>query len=195
MVSHHLNHSSTYQLNFLGIKRFLPLQKISRQYKIANFSILGDIELNEKAGEKLEQILRQKKLLCDCFVGPEIKVVPFVHHMAKRFNQKCYVILRKSVRGYMVKPIIYEPLPSSPKHLKKLVLDGRLLPLIKDKKIIIVDDVVSTGATIEACEKLIQKAGGKIIAKAAIFKQGDYYQGDLIYLAKLPICNLTFKVS
>src|SRR5438067_746980 len=75
-----------YTLQFFGLTRQLATSSISSKKKIANFSILGDVEFTEKAGEILERELRKHNIIPDCFVGPEVKVVPFIHHMAKRFH-------------------------------------------------------------------------------------------------------------
>lgn len=180
---------SFYSLGFYGLKRRLPFSYISSRFKIANFNILGDVELCEKAGEELEKMLKKNKIKPRCFVGPEVKVVPFVHHLAKRFGHKRYVILRKSVKGYMSSPLIENPSESLPKHVKKLVLnysDKEYLIRIK-KGIVLIDDVVSTGATMEMLEHLLKKIGVEVAARCAIFKQGERYQEKLIYLSKLPV--------
>jgi adenine phosphoribosyltransferase len=179
--------SHYYQLDFFGLKRQLPLTFLSPKIMIANFNILGDVELTEKAGEVLEKILREKEIIPDCFIGPEVKVVPFVHHMAKRFDHKRYVILRKSVRGYMTNPLIEHPWETAPKHVKKLVLSGYDQEYLHGKKVILIDDVVSTGVTIELLQKVAERVGTTVLARCAIFKQGDRYQKELIYLAKLPL--------
>lgn len=178
---------NTYQLNFFGLKRSLPITFLSPRLKIANFNILGDVELTEKAGEELQKKLIERKIKPDCFVGPEIKVVPFVHHMAKRFCHARYVILRKSVRGYMTNPFIEHPWRTAPKHVKKLVMSGHDQNYLQGKKIVLIDDVVSTGVTMEMLAKVMESIGAIVLLKCAIFKQGDYYKKDLVYLATLPL--------
>lgn len=180
-----------YQLNFFGLKRQLPISYLSPRLKIANFNILGDVELTEKAGKILQKILAGKKIVPDCFVGPEVKIVPFVHHMAKRFGHKRYIILRKSIRGYMIRPTIEHPWHKASKHVKKIVLSEFDKTFLKNKNVVLIDDVVSTGATMEMLGKLMNKIGAKVIAKCAIFKQGKRYKGELIYLAKLPIIEIS----
>ncbi len=179
-----------YTLNFFGLVRELPFSFLSPRLKIANFSVLGDVEFTEKAGEELEKILRKRKLFPDCFVGPEVKVVPFVHHMAKRFGHNRYVILRKSVKGYMVDPLIEYPKSKAPQHIKKLVLDGRDRDFLKGKKVVLVDDVVSTGVTMRMLEGLMGKIGVIVLAKCCLFKQNGNYGDELISLAELPLLTL-----
>lgn len=154
---------------------------------IANFNILGDVELTEKAGELLEAELKKKDIAPDCFVGPEVKVVPLIHHMAKRFGHKRYVILRKSIKGYMSSPHIEYPWETAPKHVKKLVMGTFDKEYLMEKKVVLIDDVVSTGATLELLTKTMSKIGAHVLARCAIFKQGDRYKDELIYLSKLPI--------
>jgi len=179
-----------YELNFFGLSRKLPITYLSATKRVANFSIIGDIEFTEKAGEELEKVLRQRQLIPDCFVGPGISAASFVHHLAKRFGHKRYVILRKSIRGYMVTPEIQSPWRSAPKHTKKLVLNGFDREFLKGKTVVLVDTVVSTGVTMEMLHELVSKIGSKPIAKCAIFLQGDDYKADLMYLAKLPIIEV-----
>ncbi|MFH0773577.1 MAG: phosphoribosyltransferase family protein [bacterium] len=176
-----------FDLNFFGLQRKLPVTFLSPKLMIANFNILGDVELTEKAGEILQEELNKRGIMPDCFVGPEVKVVPFIHHMAKRFGHKKYVILRKSVKGYMSSPHIEYPWETAPKHVKKLVMGIYDKEYLVGKDIVLIDDVVSTGATMELLTKTMSKIGARVLAHCSIFKQGDRYKGDLIYLSKLPI--------
>lgn len=179
--------SNSYELDFYGIKRTLPITALSSRIKIANFHLLGDVELTEKAGELLEKKLREQNIIPDYFVGPEVKVIPFIYHMAKRFGHNRYVIVRKSIRGYMSDPTIEHPWHSAPPHVKKLVMNGKDKELLHGKKVVLLDDVVSTGATMIMLEHFIERIGAQALAKAALFKQGNKYNGELIYLSELPI--------
>ncbi len=176
-----------FEIDFYGLKRKLPLTFLSPKLMIANFNILGDVEFTEKAGEKLFEELQKRNITPECFVGPGVKVVPFIHHMAKRFGHKRYVILRKSVKGYMNQPHIEYPWATGPKHVKKLVIGMSDREYLKGKKTILIDDVVSTGGTMELLTQMMHKCGALVVERCSIFKQGDRYQGDVLSLGKLPI--------
>lgn len=175
-----------YELDFFGIKRKLPITYISRDKRIANVNIVGDIEMVEKAGDKFCKLL--KKYDFDYIVSPSIKVSNLVHNLALRFRQKRYIIMRKSVKGYMIEPTIERPGKRFPKHVKKLVLNRSDAELIRGKRVVIIDDVVSTGSTMELTKKLLEKADSEVVFRGAIFKQGEReIAQDIFYLAQLPI--------
>lgn len=183
-----------FDLDFYNLHRRLPLTYISSSKQIATFTILGDVELTEKAGEILEHKLKEKHIKPDCFVGPGTNILCFVHHMAKRYGHPRYVIMRKSIRNYMTSPEVQLPWRNAPKHAKKLVINGADIEFLKGKKVVLIDDVVSTGSTMQMLSQLMEKISASVVAKCAIFKQGDKYKGnDLIYLAELPIFVTTHE--
>lgn len=176
-----------YDLDFFGLKRRLPVTHLSPRLKIANFNLLGDVEFTQKAGEIFEKKLKSLEIKPDCFVGPEVKVVPLVHHLARRLHHPRYVILRKNISNYMIRPLTQTPRAKAPQHITKLVLNGGDAQYLKNKKAVIIDDVVSTGWTMKLAENLLRKAEVKVLARCAIFLQGERYQNNLIYLARLPV--------
>jgi len=176
-----------YTLKLCGLTRKLPLARISKNTSLASFSILGDVELVDRVADRL--IEKLQTLSFDYLVGPEVRVVPLIHEIAKRLNHKRFVICRQQVRSYMVSPIIVKPLPFFPKHVQPLVIDGPDALLLKNKKVAIIDDVISTGVTLRMIKKLMEKVNAKITATAAIIQQGEPFNPlpDLIYLGHLPI--------
>lgn len=177
-----------YHLEICGLKRKLPLKGISKKTKIASFNILGDEELVDKVAQELAKKLKKYKF--DFLVGPEVKVVPLIHELARRLGHKKYVVCRKSIKPHMISPFVIKPLPHFPKHVKPLVIDGVDSKLISGKRVAIVDDVVSTGVTMRMMRKLMEKVDAKVSVTAAVIKQGDSQFDEIenfIYLATLPI--------
>ncbi|MCL5675566.1 MAG: adenine phosphoribosyltransferase [Patescibacteria group bacterium] len=173
-----------YNLEICGLKRQLPIVYLGPKMRIASLSLLGDVELVEKASRELLQ--KVENIDYDYFVGPEVKVVPLLHEMSRLSQKKRYIVCRKSIKGYMINPLILHP--SSPfKKLRSLIIDGADKKVIENKKVIVLDDVVTTGTTISAVEQLMDKAGAKVVAACAILKQGSAQIKDLIYLGNLPI--------
>lgn len=182
--------SKSHTIHFFGVTRELPVTLLTPRIGIANFNILGDVEVARIASVELERKLKEKGIVPDYFVGPEVKVVPLIHALAERFSHKRYVVLRKNVLGYMRAPIVQQPWEGAPKHASKLVLNGADADLLKGKKVVVIDDVVSTGASIKIATYLMKKIGADVLGQCAIFKQGDRYRGDLIFLSELPIIEI-----
>jgi adenine phosphoribosyltransferase len=176
-----------YPLELCGLKRKLPLVFVGRHTQLASFSLLGDGELVEKiAGELIKKLV---KIKFDYLVGPEVKVVPLVAEMARRLKQARFVICRKSVKPYMVSPVILKPLPYFPKHVRQLVLDGTDAELLKSKRVVIVDDVISTGVTMRMMGRLMEKVGAAVSAYTAVLREGKQFDEltNLITLGELPV--------
>ncbi|KPJ70462.1 hypothetical protein AMJ51_01790, partial [Microgenomates bacterium DG_75] len=130
----------------------------------ASFNLLGDGELVEAVAKRLEKEI--KKFDFDYLVGPEVKVVPLLQVLSKRLNKPRYVILRKNIMGYMTKPMTNKSKPT-------LVINGPDAQLLKGKKVVIVDDVVSTGRTIRVAREIMEMAGAEVIGAVAVFEQGE----------------------
>jgi adenine phosphoribosyltransferase len=177
----------TYTLELCGVKRELPLTAVGRTTQLANFSLLGDVELTRLIAKELS--LKFKSLTFDCFVGPEVKVVPLLQELAGQLDYKKYVVCRKSIKPGMLAPIILKPLPHFPKHVKQLVLDGRDATFLKGKKVIIIDDVISTGVTMRMMTHLMTKVGAEVVLMAAVLKQGKQFDkfDNLLTIGELPV--------
>ncbi len=175
-----------YKLNVCGLERNLPIIQISDNLKIASFVLLGDAELAEKAGLELSE-----KVDADIILTAEAKGISLAHEIAKNIGEKSFVVARKSEKAYMNDPIDVEVNSITTKNTQKLFLDFKDVEKIKGKKIALVDDVISTGESMNALESLVEKAGGKVVQKLAILAEGDAAdRDDIIFLEKLPIFEI-----
>ncbi|QQG47865.1 MAG: adenine phosphoribosyltransferase [Candidatus Woesebacteria bacterium] len=176
-----------FDLKICGLSRKLPLIRVGKNTRIASFSILGDVELTDCLADEIAK--RLKKIKFDYLVGPEVKVLPLIHGVAKRLGHKRFVICRKSIKPYMISPVKLEPLSHFPKHIKPLVLNGSDSKLLKNKKIVVIDDVISTGVTMRMIAYLMKKLDAKVITYFAALKQGEQFDEikNLTYLGELPI--------
>lgn len=175
---------NSYELNVCGIKRNLPIIKISDNLAIASFVILGDTELIVNAAPEIAKKLPE----VDILITAEAKGIPLVYEISKLLNMKEYVIARKSIKPYMHNPITDEVVSITTQKEQTLCLDGSDAQKIKGKRVAIIDDVISTGESLSAIERIVEKAGGIITAKAAILAEGDAAdRTDIIFLEKLPL--------
>ena len=170
-----------YNLDICGLTRQLPIVAINPKIKIASFNLLGDGELVEKIADEL--IIQLKSFNFDYLIGPEVKVVPLVQSLAIKLKKPRFVILRKNIMGYMTNPIYTQ-------NKNRLILNGPDATLIKNKKVFIIDDVVSTGQTIQSIVETIDLTQAKVVGAAAVLKQGEEpvtINYPFIYLQKLPL--------
>lgn len=170
-----------YTLKICGLTRKLPVVSLGPHLKIASFNLLGDGELVEKIALELEKKI--KKFDFDYLVGPEVKVVPLLQVLASKLGKPRYVILRKNIMGYMIKPISNKSKPT-------LVLNGLDAEILKGKKVVIVDDVVSTGRTIRVVKELMKMVGAEVVGAVAVLKQGEKQEEldiPFTYLGALPL--------
>lgn len=175
----------TYPIEIGGVKRNLRLFEIKPGLKIAILNILGDTELVSACAKELAKKLSGKTY--DALVTAESKSIPLIHALSIE-TKKPYVVLRKDYKIYMGDAIKAETLSITTGKPQTLILDEKDIPLIKGKKIAIVDDVISTGSTLDGMRKILEKAGGEITVEAAIFTEGDQDQWKhIIALGHLPI--------
>lgn len=175
-----------YDITVAGVKRSLPVVPINENMSIAGFVIFGDTDVVEPCARVLAEKLPPET---EVLVTAEAKSIPLIYEMAKVMKMPRYVIARKSVKGYMRNPIITTV--NSITNMGKeqiLVVDEHDAEFIKGKKVAIIDDVISTGSSIEAIEKLVKESGGEVIARAAVLAEGDAAdRTDIIYLEKIPL--------
>ena len=179
--------SDCYELNVAGVTRQLPIIPISPERAIASFVILGDCELVTAAAP----LLAQKLPKVDYLVTAEAKGIPLVHEVSRLLGLPYYIVARKSVKPYMAEPLVDEVVSITTQKAQTLCLDGKDALAVKGRRVAIVDDVISTGESLSAIERLLEKAGAEIVAKAAILAEGEAAgRGDIIFLEELPLFPL-----
>ncbi len=173
----------TYKMKIAGLERELPLCEVSEHLDIAAFVMFGDVEITKAAAAALLKKCPEH----DIVVSAEAKGIPLCYEMA-RIGCGDYEIARKSIKVYDVNPISYEVQSITTKAVQKLFLAENRAARLKDKRVLIVDDVISTGASLAVLEHLVKQAGGNIVGKAAVLAEGDATErDDIIYLEKLPV--------
>ena len=173
-----------HRMTIAGCERDLPLCPLTDDLMIAAFVIFGDPELTTACAQKMLDLAPEY----DYLISAEAKGIPLVHEMARLAGNQKYFLARKAAKLYMTG--VFEVTVNSITTAKeqKLYLDKADAELMKGKKILIVDDVISTGESLLAIEKLVNAAGGIICGRMAILAEGDATKrDDLIYLEKLPL--------
>ncbi len=174
-----------YPIEIGGVKRNLRLFEIKPGLKIAILNILGDVELVTACAREMAKKLAGKDY--DVLVTAESKSIPFIHALAVE-TRKPYVVLRKDYKIYMGQAIKAETLSITTGKPQTLILDEKDISLINGKKAAIVDDVISTGSTLNGMRSILEKAGGTIAFEAAIFTEGDdNCWEEVIALGHLPV--------
>jgi adenine phosphoribosyltransferase len=175
----------TYSVDIAGVHRELTLFEIKPGLKIAILNILGDTELVQACAKALA--IKMKNTKCDVLITAEAKSIPLAYALAVEMK-KPYVILRKSYKPYMGQALQYETLSITTGQPQTLFLDEKDIDLMKGKNVVIVDDVISTGSTLQAMRQLCQKASSTVTAEAAIFTEGERAKwSDVISLGHLPV--------
>ena len=173
-----------HEMNIAGLDRRLPLCPISDSLMIAGFVIFGDPELTTACASAL----LAKAPEYDYIITAEAKGIPLAHEMARLAGNQKYFLARKTPKLYMTGVFEASLRSITTAKEQKLYLDAADAELMKGKKILIVDDVISTGESLAAVENLVIKAGGIVCGKMAILAEGDAQnRADLIYLEKLPL--------
>ena len=175
---------STYELNVAGVTRQLPIMQVAPKLSIASFVILGDCEIVTKSAPLIAARLPK----VDYIVTAEAKGIPLAHEISRLLQLPTYIVARKSIKPYMETPIVDAVVSITTQKEQQLCLDGKDAAAIQGKNIAIIDDVISSGESLKAIERLIEKAGGNIVAKAAILAEGDAAnREDIIFLEALPL--------
>ena len=173
-----------YPLEVAGLKRNLTLFPISDDLQIAAFILLGDQELAVECA----RALLKKVPEYDFILTAEAKGLPLIHEMARQAGDARHFIARKQTKLYMGKAISVDVQSITTAGVQKLYLTEEDASLMKGRRVLIVDDVISTGKSLEALEKLVEKAGGIICGRAAVLAEGEAAdRKDIIFLERLPL--------
>ncbi len=182
----------TYEMDIAGLKRDLPLCRVTDDLYIGAFVMFGDVELTVHCAAEL--LKRAPEY--DYLIAPEAKAIPLLYEMARQSGAEKYFLARKGAKAYMTGVFEVEVRSITTMHIQKLVIDTADAELIKGKKILIVDDVISTGESLHAMEELVKRAGGIIAGKMAVLAEGDAKdRDDIITLAPLPLFNADGSVK
>lgn len=178
-----MNHT----MEIAGLTRTLELFPVSEDTSIAAFIIFGDVEMTQAAAKQL----LEKAPEFDVILTAEAKAIPLAYEMAAQAGFNDYVIARKGMKVYMRDAISTDVESITTQHLQKLYLGANDVDKLKGRKVLIVDDVISTGASLSSLEELVRAAGGEVAGKMAILAEGDAInREDIIVLGKLPLFNV-----
>lgn len=170
-------------MKIAGLERELPLCPVSEHLDIAAFIIFGDVEITVAAATEL----LKKCPEFDYIITPEAKGIPLAYEMARQ-SGKPYFICRKGVKVYMKDPVCVNVRSITTQKEQTVYLDGNEGEKIRGKRVLILDDVISTGESLAAVEQLVEKFDAEIVGQAAVLAEGDAAdRDDIIFLEKLPV--------
>ena len=172
-----------YKINIAGLDRELPICPLNEHMDIAGFVLFGDVELTEKIAEALIEKCPQH----DVIVTAESKGIPLAYEMA-RVGCRNYVVARKGIKAYMTNPIHVDVKSITTEHVQRLYLSQEDCENLRGKRILIVDDVISTGESLQAIEELLHRIGGDVVGKACVLAEGEAKdRDDILFLESLPL--------
>ena len=175
-----------YTMNIAGLKRDLPLCRVNDDLYIGAFVIFGDGELTVACARDLLKVAPEHDIL----ITAESKGIPLVYEMARQHGENRYLIARKAAKLYMRNVFSTDVTSITTANRQMLCIDGDDAEYMRGKRVLIVDDVISTGGSLIAVQKLVEQAGGIVVGKMAILAEGDAQKrDDIIYLEKLPLFN------
>ena len=178
----------TYPIEVAGLKRELPICKVTDDLYIGAFICFGDAVLTVACARELLKLVPADSY--DYIFTAEAKSIPLIHEMARQSGAAKYFIARKGAKAYMPDPIHVEDHSITTAGTQKLFLGRDDADLIRGKRILIMDDVISTGGSLKAMEALVQEAGGVVTGKVAVLAEGDAAdRTDIKFLKKLPLFN------
>lgn len=173
----------SYKMTIAGCERELPICPVNENLSIASFVMFSDVELTIACAEELLKMVPE----FDVIITAEAKGIPLAYEMSRQCGKR-YIPARKMSKLYMEEPIKVEVKSITTEKVQTLYLDKKDLVYIKDKKVLLVDDVISGGDSIYALEVLTQKAGGSVVGRATVLAEGDASKrDDIIFLERLPL--------
>ena len=174
----------THDMTIAGLPRSLPLCAVSDDLYIAAFIIFGDVEITVASADAL----LKKAPAFDILVTAEAKSIPLIHEMARQSGHNNYIVARKGPKVYMTDAVTVEVNSITTAHTQTLSIGAEDASLLSGKRVLIIDDVISTGESLAALEALVEKVGGNIVGKMAILAEGNAAnREDIIFLEKLPL--------
>ena len=177
----------TYPMTVAGLKRELPLCKVSDTLYIGAFILFGDAELTVACAKEL---LARAPKDYDYLLTAEAKSIPLIHEMARQSGAEKYFVARKKMKVYLTNPLRVSVNSITTLSEQELILSGEDAAMLKGKRILIVDDVISTGGSLKAMEALVEQAGGTVAGRMAVLAEGDaLLRDDIVYLGELPLFN------
>ena len=175
----------TYEIDICGLKRDLPICKLNENLAIGAFVIFGDVELTEHCAAEL--LKRAPEF--DYLIAPEAKAIPLVYEMSRQSGIK-YFLARKHSKAYMSGVFEVNVKSITTEAVQRLIIDSADAEQIRGKRMLILDDVISTGESLRAMEELVTAAGGIVAGRMAVLAEGDAIErDDIIVLAPLPLFN------
>lgn len=183
-----------YTLEVAGLKRDLPICKVTDGLYIGAFVVFGDAELTVACARELLKLVDASSF--DYMLTAEAKGIPLIHEMARQSGAKKYILARKGAKVYMPDPIHVEDESITTAGKQKLYLGRDDAELIRGKRVLIMDDVISTGGSLHAMEALVNLAGGTVVDRVAVLAEGDAQKRtDIKFLAPLPVFNADGSVK
>ncbi|MDL2287837.1 adenine phosphoribosyltransferase [Oscillospiraceae bacterium OttesenSCG-928-F05] len=173
-----------YPMTIAGVSRRLPLCPVGDDLFIGAFVIFGDVELTRACAAAL----LEKAPAHDIIITAESKGIPLVYEMARQSGENAYIVARKAEKLYMKNVFSTTVKSITTSQVQTLFIDGEDMERMRGKRVLLIDDVISTGESLKALEKLVTEAGGEIAAKMAILAEGKAAgRSDIIFLEKLPL--------
>ena len=179
-----MSRRETYTVQIAGLTRHLPLFEVAPGVRIAIFNMLGDTNVVKASAAALADKLHGTT--ADVLVTAEAKSIPLIYEMSALMGLP-YVVLRKAYKGYMGETLSAETVSITTGKPQTLYLDEKDRTLIADKRVIIVDDVISTGSTLQGMESVVERANGRLIQIAAVFTEGEADWSHVVALGNLPV--------